>query len=98
MYARNMCDSSLESSVGGSASERRECRADLFGEELGLFEGREVTALVDLVPVDELAIAELGPTARRSVDFAREDGHADRDVDVDGEEREVGVLPMNYST
>src|SRR5918997_2148848 len=50
--------------------------ADLRCEELRLLPGGEVTALVDLVPVDEVAEGPLSPAPRRAVDLGRE--HRDR--------------------
>src|SRR5947209_15358045 len=70
-----------------------ECAADLRGEQLWLLPGGEVTALVDLVPVDEVAEGPLAPAPRRPVDLRRE--HRDRDResrDVDGVERAAAGL------
>jgi hypothetical protein len=70
-----------------------ECAADLRCEQLGLLPGGEVTALIDLVPVDEVAEGPLAPAPRRPVDLRRE--HRDRDResrDADGVERAAAGL------
>src|SRR2546422_10627862 len=59
-----------------------ERRADLGSEEFRLFPRREVTALVDLVKVDELVIGTLGPALWRTIDLARKHRHRNRDRDV----------------
>src|SRR5215831_2348999 len=71
-----------------------ERRADLFGEELRLFPGGEVAALVDLVEVDELRVGPLGPAPRRLILLAREDAHGHRDGDALGVEEATLVLPV----
>ena len=43
---------------------------DLGSEEFRLFPRREVTALLDLVPIDELVIGTLGPASWRTVNLA----------------------------
>ena len=63
-------------------AQRPERRAQLLGEELRLLPRREVTALVDLVEVDELGIGALGPAPRRLVDLAGKHRHGDRDRDL----------------
>jgi hypothetical protein len=46
----------------GHLAERPEARADLFTEQVGLFPGGEVSALLDLVVVDEVGVRLLRPT------------------------------------
>src|SRR4051812_30450057 len=58
--------------------ERPERCADFSREQLGLFPGREVPALVDLVEVDEIAISAPGPGLGSSVDLVRKHGDGDR--------------------
>jgi hypothetical protein len=41
-----------------------------------------VTALVDLVEVDEVVISTLSPAAWRTIDLARKDRHGSRNGDV----------------
>src|SRR5256885_11444128 len=52
--------------------------AHLLAEDLRLLPGCEVTALVDLVEVNEVRIDLLGPAARRLEDLAGEDGERHR--------------------
>src|SRR3954447_10501544 len=64
---------SLMLSMTGSSDARAqgpERGAHLGREQLGLFPGREVPALVDLLEIDQVAVAALDPAARRTVDFA----------------------------
>ena len=56
-----------------------ERRADFFGEELRLFPGGEVAALVDLVVVDEVGVGPFGPAPRRLILLAGEDADRHRD-------------------
>src|SRR5439155_14321731 len=51
-------------------AQRSERRAELGREEFRLFPRREVTALVDLVEIDQLVIATLIPALWRTVDLA----------------------------
>src|SRR5829696_8869712 len=60
----------------GQLATRPECGSDLLGEQLRLLPSGEVAALLDLVPVDEVAEGPLAPAPRRAVDLGRE--HADR--------------------
>src|SRR5262245_22212228 len=57
--------------------------AKLGTEELRLFPGGEVSAFVDFVEVDQVAIGAPGPRFRGSVDLVRKnrDGHRERDLD-----------------
>ena len=50
-----------------------------LAEELRLLPGREVSALVDLVEVDDVRVTRLDPAARRPPDLARERREAERD-------------------
>lgn len=58
--------------------------AHFLGEQLRLFECREMTAARGFVPVNELGKELFGPGARRRKDFAREDANADRKIDDAG--------------
>src|SRR5215213_9209062 len=60
-------------------AQRFERRSDLGSEEFRLFERREVTALVDLVPINELVKILFGPASRRAVYLAGKDRHGNRD-------------------
>src|SRR5262245_29891563 len=64
----------------GAATQRPERRAELLREELRLFPGREVAALVDLVEVDQVLVGAPGPGLRGSIDVLRKyrDGHRER--------------------
>jgi hypothetical protein len=53
---------------GNALAERSERRSALGAEELRLFPRREVTALVDLVEVDQVAIGAPRPCLRGSID------------------------------
>src|SRR5207248_5721485 len=66
-WSSDVCSSDLER------------RTDLFAEELRLFPGGEVPALVDLVEVDDVWVGLLDPAARRPPDLAGECGEAERD-------------------
>src|SRR5215831_14740244 len=64
------------------SAERPERSAELGTEQLRLLPRGEVTALVDLVEVDQVAIGAAGPCLRGPIDLAREDrdGHRERDL------------------
>src|SRR5918911_2609566 len=51
-------------------AQRSEARANFLREEVRLFPRREVTALVDLVVMDQLGIGPLGPTPRSLIRLA----------------------------
>src|SRR5215470_4038115 len=68
--------------------------AKLGTEELRLFPRREVTALVDLVVIDELGIGPLSPAARRLILLAGKDAHGHRDGDALGVEKATLVFPI----
>jgi hypothetical protein len=53
-----------------------------------------VTALVDLVPINELVITPLGPASWRTVDLTGKDGHGRRDRDVHRIEVVGVILPV----
>src|SRR5947199_5865578 len=55
------------------SSHETEERTDLLHVRLGLLERRKVAALVELVPVADVAEAPLGPAARRAEDLLGED-------------------------
>jgi hypothetical protein len=66
-------------------TQRPEGSAQLLTEDLRLFPRGEVAALVNLVPVDEVAEGTLGPDSWSRIDIGRK--HRDRDWqlgDVDG--------------
>src|SRR5499427_10723592 len=71
-----------------------ERRADFFGEQLRLFPGGEVAALVDLVVVDEVGVGPFGPAPRRLILLAGKDAHGHRDGDALGVEEAALVLPI----
>jgi hypothetical protein len=75
-------------------AQRPEPRPELGGEELRLLPGREVTALVHLVVVDEPGIRPLGPAPGRLVLFAGEYAHGDRDGNAFGVEKAALVFPI----
>src|SRR5262245_20785044 len=58
--------------------------AHFLGEQRRLLPGREMAAAVQLVPVNELGIETLGPTARRGHDLAGEDAASHREFDAAG--------------
>src|SRR5215213_71331 len=62
----------------GRLAKRPERGSDLLGEQLGLFPGGEVAALVDLVEVGEGAVRPCHPAARGRPDLAGERGEAHR--------------------
>jgi hypothetical protein len=49
---------------------------------LGLFPSREVTALWELIEVNQFRIGPLCPAPRRWIEFVREDAHRDRNRDA----------------
>src|ERR1700726_220944 len=78
------CTASLNYSVAASTriAERAKAGSKLFNKQSWLFPGREVTALAELVIVDQLGIGALGPAPRSRIEFVREDAHGDRDGDA----------------
>src|SRR5215217_2581483 len=68
------------------SAKRSKARADLVDEQLRLFPGGEVPALVELVVVDQLGIGVLSPAARRLIELVGEDAHGHRDVHALGVE------------
>ena len=61
---RNMACMSHSVAVSDCVAEALEGRQNFFRKELRLLPGGEVSALVELVVVDELGIRALGPTPR----------------------------------
>src|SRR5678815_3107444 len=61
---------------------RLEAGTQLLAKELGLFPGREVPALVDLVVMNELGKRLLGPALRARVELVGEDADGRRDGDA----------------
>jgi hypothetical protein len=51
---------------------------------LWLFSGRKVSALVDLVVMDQFGIHPLRPAPWSRIEFVREDAHGNRDGDAFG--------------
>src|SRR5215471_5444944 len=75
-------------------SQGLEGRAELRDEDLRLLPRGEVTALCDLVVVDELRVGLLRPALRRLVELVRISRHGDGDRDaLRGEERQL-ALPV----
>src|SRR5690242_16162940 len=63
-------------------AQRAERRPDLGREQLRLFPGGEVAALVGLVEVGDVGVRLLDPAARGPEDLAGERGEADRELDL----------------
>src|SRR5688500_3294597 len=80
----------------GSA-QRPEAYAYLFAEQLRLFPGREVPALVELVVMDEVGIGLLRPTLRHLIELVRKDAHRYRNGDALRVEEAELVLPVKTS-
>ena len=62
-----------------SCAKRFEASTKFSGEELGLFPGRNVPALVELVVIDKFGIRALCPTLRGLIELIRKDAHGCRD-------------------
>src|SRR5215467_5988071 len=77
-----------------SLAKRPAPRAELFGEELRLFPGGEVAALVDFVVVDEFGVGALRPASRSLVLLAREDTDGDGNGDALHVEEAALVFPV----
>src|SRR5918998_777694 len=75
-------------------TQRSEPRAELLGEQLGLFPGCEVTTLVDLVEVDQVGVGLLGPAPRGLICLAGKDAHGHRDGDALGVEKATLIFPI----
>src|SRR4051794_13242205 len=73
-------------------AKRSEPRPKFSDEEFRLFPGGEVRAFVELVVMDEIGVRLLCPTARRRVDFVREDADGNRDLDAPGVEEAAGWI------
>src|SRR5262245_23152261 len=69
-------DGALCSSDG--LAQRSEGGAELFREQFWLLPSREMSAFLDLVPVDELLEGLLSPAARSAVDLPGKDCHRNR--------------------
>ena len=80
--------------LSGSFAKRFERRAHLFGEKLRLLPGREVTAFVELVVVDELGIRAFRPTPRSLIELVGEGAHGDGDLDAHRREEGKLVFPI----
>src|SRR5215213_1161309 len=78
----------------GQLAKRPECGSDFFREQLGLFPGREVATLLDLVEVDQVGVGFLGPAARGLILLAGKDAHGHRDGDALGVEEATLIFPI----
>src|SRR5436305_14831801 len=63
-----------------ASAQRPERCSDVFGEQLRLLPGREVSAPVVPVVVDEVGVGPLGPAPRGPIELVGEGAHADRDL------------------
>jgi hypothetical protein len=61
--------------ISGRFAERSERGSEFGTDEFRLFPCREVTALIDLIEINEVAIGTLGPALWRTVDLARKHPH-----------------------
>ena len=61
-----------------SGTKGAQAGADFADQDLGLFQGREVPALVGLAVVDQIAVGVFDPASWQAWDVPREDGHRDR--------------------
>src|ERR1700722_19726882 len=68
------------------SAERPEAGSDLRRKALRLLPGSEVSALGELIVVDQFRIRPLCPAPRGWIKFVREDAHGDRDGDALGVE------------
>src|SRR3954453_14817058 len=78
-------------------AQRPEARANLFAEQLRLFPGRKVAALVELVVMDEVGIGLLRPMLRHLIELVRKDAHGYRDGDALRVEEAELVFPIKTS-
>src|SRR5215213_6475012 len=78
----------------GQLAKQPECGSDLLGEQLRLLPRREVTALVDLVEVDQVGVGLLGPAPRGLVLLAGKDAHGNRDGDTLCVEKATPIFPI----
>jgi hypothetical protein len=82
-------------SAGVWLAQRPERRPHLGGEQVWLFPGGEVAALVEPVVVDEVVgIRAFGPAARGLIELVGEDADGKRDSDGLGVEEVRVVLPV----
>src|SRR5262245_31322910 len=91
---RRLCVYSARAALSRRSMQSSERCSHLGREELGLLPRREVPALFDLMVVNELGVGFFGPASGRLKLFAREDGHAHRDLDPFGAEKAALVLPI----
>ena len=80
-----LTDQSLHSAPAPSA-QRPKAGTDLLRKELRLLPGGEVTALGELIEVNQFRIRPLCPAPRRRIEFVREDAHGYGDGDAFGVE------------
>ena len=71
-------------SIIKNSTQRSERCPEIFGEQHRLFPGGEVTALVDLVVVNQIGVRLFYPTTRRLVELVRECRHGDWNLDTLG--------------
>src|SRR5450631_1498024 len=86
--------------LSGRFAECSEAYAELFGEKLRLFPGSEMTALFNLVVVDEIGIGPLCPTPRSWIQLVRKYADGNRDGDAFGIEipEFAPILPIETGT
>jgi hypothetical protein len=60
------------------SAQRGEAGTKFGGEQIRLFEGSEMPASGDFVPIDQIRIYPLAPDLERSIHFAGEDADGDR--------------------
>jgi hypothetical protein len=69
---------------------------ELLGKKLGLLECREMTALIEFAPIDQLRIVLLCPATRSAPDLVREDTDSYRNIDnASGRISGRPVLPID---
>src|SRR5277367_174403 len=78
-----------------SGAKGAQAGADFADQDLGLFQGREVPALVGLAVVDQIAVRVFDPASWQAWDVLREDGHRDRKPELRAGESARFVLPVD---
>src|SRR4051812_32762813 len=77
-----------------SGTKGAQAGTDLADQDPGLFQGREVPALVGLAVVDQVAVGVFDPASWQAGDVPREDGHRDRERQLRSCEGARLVLPV----
>jgi hypothetical protein len=90
----NMACVSHSVAVSDRIAEGPKARANLLDKQLRLFPGREVSALVELVVVDQLGIRLLHPAPRRLLELIREGARRHRDLHALRREEAELVFPV----